>query len=415
MSSATGTRRPCWPKHRADEDIPASRTTRWEPGRGPVELTIAAAGDQLEALSDLRLEVRRYLESEIDEGGFVPQADAWLSGIDPSFSRRLAQRGWVGMTVPAEYGGPGRSELERFVVTEELLAAGAPVAAHWIADRQMVPGILRNGSEQQRRKYLPGIVEGQRFFGIGMSEPESGSDLASVRTRAREVADGWVLTGTKLWTSSAHVATNLVVLARTDDTEDRHGGLSQFVVDLPHPQVQVLPIITIDGGHHFNEIVLDDALLPAAALLGQRGEGWRQVVGELANERSGPERILSTLPLLRAWAARTDTWTDPASRLALGRLVARMAVLRQMSLGVAVQLSGGQDPSVTAAMVKDLGTVYEGEVVETVRAFAHVEPDVNGDQFDRLLANAVLHTPAFTLRGGTNEVLRSVVAKAVQA
>jgi len=380
-----------------------------------VELTIAARGDQLKALSDLRLEVRRYLESEIDDGGFVPQADAWLSGIDPSFSRRLAQRGWVGMTVPAEYRGPGRSELERFVVTEELLAAGAPVAAHWIADRQMVPGILRNGSEQQRRKYLPGIVEGRRFFGIGMSEPESGSDLASVRTRAREVADGWVVTGTKLWTSSAHVATNLVVLARTDDTEDRHGGLSQFVVDLPHPQVQVLPIITIDGGHHFNEIVLDDALLPAAALLGQRGQGWRQVVGELANERSGPERILSTLPLLRAWAARTDTWTDPAARLALGRLVARMAMLRQMSLGIAVQLSGGQDPSVTAAMVKDLGTVFESEVVETVRAFAHVEPDVSGDQFDRLLANAVLHTPAFTLRGGTNEVLRSVVAKAAQA
>jgi alkylation response protein AidB-like acyl-CoA dehydrogenase len=380
-----------------------------------MELTITAGGEALESLSDLRLEVRQYLQSEIDEGGFLPQADAWLSGIDPSFSRRLAQRGWVGMTVPEEYGGPGRSDLERFVVTEELLAAGAPVAAHWIADRQMVPGILRNGSEQQRRDYLPGIVEGWRFFGIGMSEPDSGSDLASVRTRAREVADGWVLTGTKLWTSSAHVATNLVVLARTDDTEERHGGLSQFIVDLPHPQVQVLPIITIDGGHHFNEIVLDDAVLPAAALLGRRGEGWRQVVGELANERSGPERILSTLPLLRAWASRTDTWTDPASRLALGRLVARMAMLRQMSLGIALQLSGGQDPSVTAAMVKDLGTVFESDVVETVRAFAHIEPDVNGDQFDRLVANAVLHTPAFTLRGGTNEVLRSVVAKAVQA
>jgi alkylation response protein AidB-like acyl-CoA dehydrogenase len=380
-----------------------------------MELTITAGGDELESLSDLRLEVRRYLQSEIDEGGFVPQADAWLSGIDPSFSRRLAQRGWVGMTVPEEYGGPGRSDLERFVVTEELLAAGAPVAAHWIADRQMVPGILRNGSEQQRRDYLPGIAEGWRFFGIGMSEPDSGSDLASVRTRAREVADGWVLTGTKLWTSSAHIATNLVVLARTDDTEERHGGLSQFIVDLPHPQVQVLPIITIDGGHHFNEIVLDDAVLPATALLGRRGKGWRQVVDELAHERSGPERILSTLPLLRAWASRTDTWTDPASRLALGRLVARMAILRQMSLGIALQLSRGQDPSVTAAMVKDVGTVFESDIVETVRAFAHIEPDLNGDQFQRLVANAVLHTPAFTLRGGTNEVLRSVVAKAVHA
>jgi alkylation response protein AidB-like acyl-CoA dehydrogenase len=379
-----------------------------------MDLTITAGGDQLEAFTDLRLQVRRFLEAEIADGGFVPQADAWLSGIDPSFSRRLAQRGWVGMTVPAEYGGPGCSDLERFVVTEELLAAGAPVAAHWVADRQMVPGILRNGTEQQRREYLPGIVEGWRFFGIGMSEPDSGSDLASVRTRASEVTDGWVLTGTKLWTSSAHVATNLVVLARTDDTEDRHGGLSQFVVDLPHPQVQVLPIITIDGGHHFNEVVLDAAVLPATALLGERGQGWRQVVGELANERSGPERILSTLPLLRAWASRTDTWTDPASRLALGRLVARMAMLRQMSLGIALQLSRGEDPSVAAAMVKDLGTVFESEVVETVRAFAHIEPDVTGDQFSQLLAHAVLHTPAFTLRGGTNEVLRSVVAKAMQ-
>jgi alkylation response protein AidB-like acyl-CoA dehydrogenase len=379
-----------------------------------MDLTITAVGDQLGAFTDLRLQVRRFLEAEIADGGFVPQADAWLSGIDPSFSRRLAQRGWVGMTVPAEYGGPGCSDLERFVVTEELLAAGAPVAAHWVADRQMVPGILRNGTEQQRREYLPGIVEGWRFFGIGMSEPDSGSDLASVRTRASEVTDGWVLTGTKLWTSSAHVATNLVVLARTDDTEDRHGGLSQFVVDLPHPQVQVLPIITIDGGHHFNEVVLDAAFLPATALLGERGQGWRQVVGELANERSGPERILSTLPLLRAWASRTDTWTDPASRLALGRLVARMAMLRQMSLGIALQLSRGEDPSVAAAMVKDLGTVFESEVVETVRAFAHIEPDVTGDQFSQLLAHAVLHTPAFTLRGGTNEVLRSVVAKAMQ-
>jgi len=240
-----------------------------------MDLTITAGGDQLEAFTDLRLQVRRFLEAEMADGGFVPQADAWLSGIDPSFSRRLAQRGWVGMTVPAEYGGPGCSDLERFVVTEELLAAGAPVAAHWVADRQMVPGILRNGTEQQRREYLPGIVEGWRFFGIGMSEPDSGSDLASVRTRASEVTDGWVLTGTKLWTSSAHVATNLVVLARTDDTEDRHGGLSQFVVDLPHPQVQVLPIITIDGGHHFNEVVLDAAFLPATALLGERGHAGR--------------------------------------------------------------------------------------------------------------------------------------------
>ena len=381
-----------------------------------MELTISAPSqEQVTALTDLRLEVRDYLTSEIEAGRFVPEPDAWLSGIDPSFSRRLAVRGWVGMTVPGQYGGPGASDLARFVVTEELLAAGAPVAAHWIADRQMVPSILRNGTEEQRRRYLPGIVAGQRYFAIGMSEPDSGSDLASVRTRARDVSDGWVLTGTKLWTSSAHVATNLVVLARTDDSAERHSGLSQFIVDLPHPQVQIRPIITIDGGHHFNEVVLEDAVIARDSLLGIRGDGWNQVVRELANERSGPERILSTLPLLQLWASRPATQSNPTARLALGRLVARLAILRQMSLGIALQLSRGDDPAVEAAMVKDLGTIFESDIVDAVRTFAHIEPDVHGDRFARMLAQAVLHTPAFTLRGGTNEVLRSVVAKAVQA
>ena len=374
-------------------------------------LSLSAVGDLPPELSDLRHEVRQFLDGELDRGTFTPEADAWLSGIDPAFSRRLAERGWVGMTVPLEYGGPGRSELERFVVSEELLASGAPVAAHWIADRQMAPSILRNGTEAQRRRYLPGIASGELLFGIGMSEPDSGSDLASVRTRAVETEAGWRISGTKLWTSGAHVATTLVVLARTDDGADPHSGLSQFLVDLPHPAVHVNPIITIDGGHHFNEVVFEDAVLPAGALLGGRGDGWGQVTRELANERSGPERILSTLPLLRAWARTHTARTNPAARLALGALVSRMAVLRQMSLAVANTLLAGGSPATQAAMVKDLGTVFESDVVDAVRRFAATEPDPGADGFDRLLAMAVLHTPAFTLRGGTNEILRSIVAR----
>jgi len=374
-------------------------------------LSLSAVGDLPPELSDLRHEVRQFLYGELDRGTFTPEADAWLSGIDPAFSRRLAERGWVGMTVPLEYGGPGRSELERFVVSEELLASGAPVAAHWIADRQMAPSILRNGTEAQRRRYLPGIASGELLFGIGMSEPDSGSDLASVRTRAVETEAGWRISGTKLWTSGAHVATTLVVLARTDDGADPHSGLSQFLVDLPHPAVHVNPIITIDGGHHFNEVVFEDAVLPAGALLGGRGDGWGQVTRELANERSGPERILSTLPLLRAWARTHTARTNPAARLALGALVSRMAVLRQMSLAVANTLLAGGSPATQAAMVKDLGTVFESDVVDAVRRFAATEPDPGADGFDRLLAMAVLHTPAFTLRGGTNEILRSIVAR----
>lgn len=376
-----------------------------------VPLTIT--GDLPGHLAELRLEVRAFLDEELAHGRYTPAADAWLSGIDPAFSRRLAERGWVGMTVPTRYGGHGRSELERFVVSEELLAAGAPVAAHWIADRQMAPGILRNGTEEQRHAYLPGIARGERLFGIGMSEPDTGSDLASVRTRAVKVKDGWQITGTKLWTSGAHVATNLVALVRTDDGGDRHGGLSQFIIDLPNPDVHVNPVITIDGGHHFNEVVFDEAFVPDGALLGGRGDGWRQVTQELANERSGPERILTTLPLLRAWARTVGASTDPAARLALGGLLSRLVVLRQMSIAVARMLLAGANPAVEAAMVKDLGTTFEADVVDVVRCFAHIEPDPGGDAFSVLLAQAVLHTPAFTLRGGTNEVLRSIVAKSM--
>ncbi|MFS0898809.1 acyl-CoA dehydrogenase family protein [Mycolicibacterium litorale] len=371
--------------------------------------TLVPASVGTTELRALRTEVRTFLRDSIANGDFVPKADAWQSSIDVDFSRRLAERGWIGMTIPVEYGGHGRTPLERFVVTEELLAHGAPVAAHWIADRQMAPSILAHGTEEQKRKYLPGIARAERFFGIGMSEPDSGSDLASVRTRATPDGDRWRMSGTKLWTTSAHVATNMIVLARTDEGE-RHQGLSQFVVDLPNPGIAINPIITIDGEHHFNEVVFDDAVLEADALLGTRGQGWRQVTGELANERSGPERLLSPFPLLAAWGREVDADDAPAT-LELGRLVSRLIVLRQMSLGVARELAAGRQPAVEAALVKDLGTTFEGDLVETVRRMAMIEPGSAATEFDALLADGVRHTPAFTLRGGTNEVLRSIVAK----
>jgi len=380
-----------------------------------VALTLRAVDRPPAALDGLRLEVREFLANELATGGFIPETDAWMSGIDVAFSQRLAGRGWVGMAIPAEYGGHGRSALERYVVTEELLAGGAPVAAHWIADRQMAPGILRNGTEEQKRGYLPGIARAEQFIAIGMSEPDSGSDLASVRTRAVETEDGWRITGTKVWTSAAHIATAIVVLVRTDDGGDRHAGLSQFIVDLPHPAVSISPIITIDGAHHFNEVVFDDALVPRTALLGKRGEGWRQVTDELGNERSGPERFLSVMPLLRAWTSTGRFAEDPLARADLGRLVTRLTVLRQMSLAVAERLTAGENPALEAALVKDLGTEFEGEMTEVIRR--HVDPEAGGvpESLAAMLAKAVLHTPAFTLRGGTSEVLRSIVAKGLSS
>lgn len=358
----------------------------------------------------LRTDIRAFLDEERAAGTFAPRIDSWMSGVDPAFSRRLAARGFVGLVIPRRYGGGGRSPLERFAVTEELLAAGAPVAAHWIADRQMAPAILRFGSEEQRHRYLPAIARAEALFAIGMSEPDAGSDLASIRTRGVRTATGWVLTGTKVWTTAGHVATAIVVLARTGPgTDDRHAGLSQFVVDLPHPRVRISPIRSIEDGHHFNECVFDDVPLPPQALLGTEGDGWRQVTAELANERSGPERILSTLPLLTAWAGAAARDADPHVRRELGRLVSRLATLRTLSQSIAARLAAGDSPAVEAAMVKDLGTRFEVDVVDTVRALTGGRPAC--PETADLLGAAVLRTPAFTLRGGTNEILRSVVAR----
>ena len=367
-----------------------------------------------DVLRALRSEVREFLRTELAEGAFRPDVDSWMTGFDPDFSRRLGDRGWLGMTMPAEYGGQARSAVERFVITEELLAHGAPVAAHWIADRQMAPGILANGTQAQKQHYIPQISAGTMFFAIGMSEPDAGSDLAAVRTRATDNGDSWTISGTKVWTTGAHIAHAMVLLARTDGTpDDRQQGLSQFVVDLPHPDIEIRPLASIDGQTHFNEVICHDAVVDSSALLGARGEGWRQVMSELAFERSGPERYLSTLPLLHAWTdLLREHGATPQQRKALGELTAQAWALRQMSMQVARDLQSGGKPDVLAAMVKDLGSTFEGDLVAAIRDASGATPRrTGGSDFDRLLAQSILHTPAFTLRGGTNEILRGIVAR----
>jgi len=370
-------------------------------------------------IAQLRAEVREFLAKQTAAGRFVPRCDVWLSGWDERFSRELGQRGWLGMTLPIEYGGHGRTALDRYVVTEELLAAGAPVAAHWVADRQIGPSLLRFGTEAQKRRYLPRIAAGECYFGIGMSEPDSGSDLASVRTKATRVDGGWQLTGTKVWTSGAHHAHAFFALARSAPVEDgnRHAGLSQFIVELDSPGVQINPIRLLTGAHHFNEVVLDGVFVPDELVLGEIGSGWHQVTSELAFERSGPERFLSTFPLLVALvgelcAAGGGAGLGEAGLRELGALVSRVWTLRRLSLGIAASLSSGAVADVPAALVKDLGTRYENEVIDAARLLVGIPPDPGAEGgFARLLADAVLHAPGFTLRGGTNEILRGVVAR----
>lgn len=370
------------------------------------------------ATEQLRAQVREFLAKERAQGGFVPKCDVWLSGWDERFSQALGSRGWLGMTLPTEYGGHGRSALDRYVVTEELLAAGAPVAAHWVADRQVGPSLLRFGTEAQKKRYLPRIAAGECYFGIGMSEPDSGSDLASVRTKAVRVDGGWRLSGTKVWTSGAHHAHAFFVLARSAPVQDgdRHTGLSQFIVELDSPGVTINPIRLLTGAHHFNEVVLNEVFVPDELVLGEIGAGWHQVTSELSFERSGPERFLSTFPLLVALVGELSS-SNPerlgeAGLRELGSLVSRVWTLRRLSLGIAGLLEAGASADVAAALVKDLGTRYENEVIDAARLLVTIPPDQDSESdFARLLAEAILHAPGFTLRGGTNEILRGVVAR----
>ncbi len=365
------------------------------------------AGDP-HALDELRLQVRQFIAEQQQAGTIGRYADSWLTGWDENFTRALAARGWLGMTVPVEYGGHGRSHQERFVVTEELLAAGAPVGAHWIADRQIVPSLLKYGTEEQRRKFLPAIAKGECYFGIGMSEPDSGSDLASVRTKAVQVDGGWAITGAKVWTSGAHLAHAFICLARSApvDPAHRHDGLSQFIVDLRAPGVDIRPIISMNGKHHFNEVILDEVFVPDAMVFGTIGNGWQQVTSELSFERSGPERFLSTFPLLADMATHVRDGSLPR-HTDLGRYLGRITGLHQMSMAVAGALERHEPADTAAAVVKVLGTSTEGDIAD----FADVLGETDDEGYRAMLADAVVQRPGFTLRGGTNEVLRGVIAR----
>jgi alkylation response protein AidB-like acyl-CoA dehydrogenase len=362
----------------------------------------------------LRPQVRAFLREALSDVPPERRARSW-GGFDAEFSRALAQRGWLGLTLPREYGGAGRSQFARFVVIEELLNAGAPVAAHWISDRQSAPLILKYGTETQKRFYVPKICRGEAFFCIGMSEPNSGSDLASVRTRATKSADGWRLNGQKIWTTHAHRSHYMIALVRTSGSaESRHEGLSQVIVDLSLPGVTARPIRDLSGDAHFCEVFFSDVALGQDALIGAEGSGWQQVTAELAFERSGPERLYSSVVLLNEWLAwlRGCAHPHPQALALAGRVLARHAVLRELSISVTGKLARGESPVVEAALVKDLGTELEQWLPIAIADVLAAGPEAAvPTELLRALAYVTQVSPSFSLRGGTREILRGMIAR----
>lgn len=365
---------------------------------------LVPGGTELLALRD---QVRELTDTWRSSGRYQPRNDSWLRSFDWEFSRQLARLGLIGITWPKQYGGREGTNLMRVVVTEELLRAGAPVAAHWIADRQIGPAILRHGSERLQREILPGIAAADYLFCLGMSEPTAGSDLAAVRTSAVRTASAWRLTGHKIWTSMAHHATHAYVLARTQRTDSKYEGLSEFIVDMDSPGVLVSPIADMSGEHHFNEVRFDDVEIPEHRLIGVEGHGWGQVIEQLSFERGGPERVLSTYPLLMEVMERIDSSSGDAALRQLGVLLSRLSVMRRMYRDVARAMDAGRAPVQESATLKFLGNRFERDVIEFARPILGTEdagPDSSYGQ-------AILASPGFSLRGGASEVLLSMIAK----
>lgn len=360
----------------------------------------------------LRTEVRNFLQKEIQIGTFVPHSG---DGYDQEFSRKVGDMGWIGMTWPRKYGGQERSHLERYVVTEEFLVAGAPTKAHFTADRQSGPVLLKYAPESLKQKILPSIARGECSFAIGMSEPDSGSDLFAAKTRADKCDQGWCVNGRKVWTSFAHRADYMIALLRTSPAtkDNRRHGLTQFLVDMKTPGISVNPIINSTGQHDFNEVIFEDAILPKDRVLGDVDMAWKQATSELSFERSGPERFLENIYVLTELIRVLGREPDQRGSEGIGRLVAQLHTLRQMSISVAGMLNAGKEPSLEAAVVKDVGTNWEQKLPNYARDLAAFIDDEGNNRapFDELIENATIISPKYTIQGGTREILRGIIAR----
>ncbi len=372
-----------------------------------------------------RQEVRDFLEDELRKGGFEVRCDGWIIGFSPEFSRKLGKKGWIGLCWPKEYYGQGKSYMYRMVLTEELLRYGAPVVAHWSADRQMGPSIIHYGTEEQKHFFLPRIVRGEAYFGIGMSEPEAGSDLASLQTRAVEDGNDYIIDGQKVWTSWAHKADYIYLVARTDPNVPKHQGISEFIVDTKLPGIEIRPLVDMSGGHHFNEVFFSSVRIPKTSLVGEKNRGWYQIAAQLDYERSGIERLMSNYTLFQdliKYVKETKHQgkplaEDPLVRHKMADLEVQYEAGRLLIYRVAWVLDQGRIPNYEAAMAKAFCAVFEQHLVNIATKILGPYGQLRQDSkwvppaFRDSATESYLFSPGYTFRGGTTEILRSIVAR----
>ena len=333
--------------------------------------------------------------------------DGWLMGHDPEVARLLGDRGWIGMTWPTGVGGGGRTALERFLVFEALISEGAPLASCYFADRQVGPTLLQFATPDQLERWIPSILHGTSMWCIGLSEPDAGSDLSSLRTRAEPDGHGnWVISGAKVWTSGAVHADWCYLVARTDPDAPPHAGLSEFVVDMTSPGIEVRPIVDVTGDDHFCEVRFDGVVVPGDHLIGTENGSFRQVMRQMEHERGGIDRLVSNHRLYLDCLALADG-DDPLLRQEIASLetayrIGRLLVLREV-LGQGL-------PSFSAA-TKTFCTEHEQRVADFCgRVLGPAATAWLAGDLGERVARGIAYAPAYTIMGGTTQILRTIVA-----
>jgi alkylation response protein AidB-like acyl-CoA dehydrogenase len=329
--------------------------------------------------------------------------DSWINGFSKEFAKELAARGWIGMTWPVEHGGGGRPPIDRLIVGEELISAGAPIAAMWFADRQMGPTLIAYGRPDQQRAFLPGILSGETTWCIGMSEPDAGSDLAALKTHAVRDGDQYVINGQKIWTSFGDVADYCYLICRTSTDGPPHEGISEIVVPMDTPGIEVRPITDMTTNRHFCEVWYTDVRVPVTNLVGVEGGAFKQTMRQLEHERGGIDRLVSNHALFRMAVDRADT-SDPIVRqriaaLEIGYRVGRILVTREVL---------GQAPKGFSAATKCFCTEHEWRVGEFVASMFGAEATTWSD-----VVNGLLYAPGYTIMGGTSNIMRNILGERV--
>lgn len=334
--------------------------------------------------------------------------DTWIAAPDRSFSLELAKRGWLGMTWPVEVGGGGRTPLERFVVYEALLSTGAPMATSWFADRQMGPTLLQFGTPEQQAAHLPAILDGTSAWSIGMSEPDAGSDVASIRTRATLDGDHFVVNGQKIWNSGAASADWIYLICRTDPDVPAHQGMSELIVDMQSPGISIAPIEDMTGNNHFCEVFFEDVRVPVENLVGALHGSFRQVMRQMEHERGGPDRLLSNRKLYEDCLPLAHT-KDPRVRQEIaaiesGYRVGRLLVLREVM---------GQAPKQFSAATKTFCTELEQRIAQFCAATIGPHAMLAEPGIAWRVSRNVAYAPAYTIMGGTSQILRNILGERV--